>query len=268
MKPEFIDIHAHLYFHQFDEDREQIIQQTINNKVAVINVGVNLETSKQALELAEKNKNFYAVVGFHPLYVDEINIEDFKELEQILKHPKCIGIGECGLDYSNTDKTLKEKQKDYFVRQISLACEYKKPLMIHCRGEQNDNTDIAYSEILEILKSYKKIHPELKVNFHFFNQNTKLAQEILDLGFQFSFTGIITFVKELEKVVKFAPEDKIMSETDSPYVAPRKHRGEKNNPNYVIEIVEKIADIKKIPLNKLKKQLLNNAESFFNITLQ
>lgn len=268
IKPEYIDTHAHLDFEDYKEDFDEVIQRTIDNKVAVITIGTNLEKSKKALEIAEKYDHVWAVIGFHPLYVEESSIEEFKEFEQMLKHPKCVGIGECGLDYSEkrevkSEKSFnfaRDKQKEFFIRQIVLAIENKKPLVIHCRDSWDDT--------LEILKVYKETNPELKVNFHFFNQDQKRAEEILDSGFQYSFTGIITFVKDLEELVKNSPIEKLMSETDAPFVAPKSKRGQRNEPTYVIEIVEKIAELKGLPIKDVKKQLLKNAEEFFRISLK
>jgi len=258
MKPEYIDTHAHLYFDKFDEDRNQVIQRTIDNKVAVINIGTDLDSSKKALELADQNENYYAVIGFHPIYVRDSTMEEFKDLEKLVKHPKCIGIGECGLDYfREEDKEFAEIQKDFFIRQITLAIENDKPLVIHCRD--------AWEDVLDILKVYKEVNENLRLNFHFFNQVIERAKQIIDLGFQFSFTGVITFAKELEEVVTFAPIDKIMSETDSPYAAPKRKRGKRNEPSFVIEVVEKISELKGLPIEEVKKQLLKNAEDFFGI---
>jgi TatD DNase family protein len=265
MKPEYIDTHAHLYFDEYDEDRSDVIKRCEDNKVAVINIGTDLESSKKVLELAEQNKNFYGVIGFHPVYVKDSSSKDFKEFEKLIKHPKCVGIGECGLDYfRDEDKEVAEMQKEFFIRQIGLALDYDKPLVIHCRDARSSGGQ-AWREVLDILKVYKEVHPELKVNFHFFNQDPALAKEILELGFQFSFTGVITFAKELEEVVKFAPLDKIMSETDSPFVAPKNNRGKRNEPSYVIEVVEKIAELKELEVEKVKKQLMSNAEEFFGL---
>jgi TatD DNase family protein len=272
MKPEYIDTHAHLDFPEYKEDFDEVIQRTIDNKVAVITIGTNLEKSKKALEIAEKYDHVWAVIGFHPLYVDEADTADLKEFQKLLQHPKCVGVGECGLDYSVTPKLAKAdneqsdsaegsvvtRQKDFFIQQIAFACEVNKPVIIHCRE--------AWDDTLEILKKYKEVNPELKVNFHFFNQGKERAQEILDAGFQYSFTGIVTFVDDMKGVVKDSPIDKIMSETDSPFVAPKSVRGERNEPSYVIEIVEKIAEIKELPVDDVKKQLMKNAEEFFGLT--
>lgn len=266
MKIEYIDTHAHLDFDDYKEDFDDVIQRTIDNKVAVITIGTNLNKARKALEIAEKYEHVWAVIGFHPLYVKDCDISDFKEFQELLKHPKCVGIGECGLDYSDNPDT--ERQKDFFIQQISLALEYKKPLVIHCREAQNqDGTGQAWDDTLEILKKYKEIDPSLKVNFHFFNQDKERAKEILDAGFQYSFTGIITFVDSLAGVVKESPIESLMSETDAPFVAPKSRRGKRNEPSYVIEIVEKIAEIKGLPVEEVKEQLLRNTEEFFGIRL-
>lgn len=261
----YIDTHAHLYFENYDDDRDDVIARTIDKNVAVINIGTDLESSKKVLALAEKHDHMYGVIGFHPIYVKDSKVEDFKEFEKMLSHPKCVGIGECGLDYFRPeDKEQAEKQKEFFIRQIALALEYKKPLVIHCRDASPLGGD-AWAEVLDILKVYKETNPELRVNFHFFNQDKKLAEEILNSGFQFSFTGVITFAKELEEIVKFAPLDKIMSETDSPFVAPKSHRGQRNEPTYVIDVVEKIAELKGLDVEEVRKVVLKNAEEFFGI---
>lgn len=265
MKPEYIDTHAHLDFDDYKEDFDEVIQRTIDNKVAVITIGTDLEKSRKALEIAEKYDHVWAVIGFHPLYTNDSKVEEFKEFEQMIKHPKCVGIGECGLDYS--DSPDKEKQKEFFIRQIALAIENNKPLIIHCR-DVSPLGGQAWDDTLEILKVYKETNPELKVNFHFFNQDQKRAEEILNSGFQYSFTGIITFVSELEDRVKNTPIEKLMSETDAPFVAPKSKRGKRNEPSYVIEIVEKIAELKGLPVEEVKKQLIKNAEEFFSISLK
>jgi len=279
MKPEYIDTHAHLTHEDYENDLDVVIQNAKDNKVAIITIGTDLEDSKRAIKIAEENENIFAIVGFHPIDTKHSTLEEFKEMEELIKHPKCVGVGECGLDYFRPeDADNKEKQKDFFVRQVALAIEYKKPLMIHCRE--------AYDDTLEILKVYKEVspgdgrHPQshlrhpreggdpgLKVNFHFFNQSPQIAKELLDLGFQVSFTGIITFAKELEETVKFVPIDKMMSETDSPYAAPKPFRGNRNEPSYVIEVVKQIADFKKVDLEETKSKLLKNAEEFFGINL-
>lgn len=259
-KPEYIDIHSHLYPDYYTDDLSAVLKRMRENKVATINVGTGLETSKKALEVAEQNENIFSVIGFHPMDVAEIDENVFEEFEELLKHPKCVGIGEVGLDFAeNREQISGDKQKIFFKKQIELSIKYDKPLMIHCRD--------AWDDTLEILKQYKKENPNLKVNFHFFNQDIDRAKQILDLGFQFSFTGIITFVKELEEVVKFAPLDKIMSETDAPYVSPVPFRRQKNEPTFVIEVVKKIAELKNLDLEIVKKQLLKNAEDFWGLIL-
>jgi TatD DNase family protein len=270
---EYIDIHAHLDFEQYDKDRDEVVKRIRENNVAVINIGTTLETSKKALEVANLDENFYAIVGFHPLYVDDrlqiTDDRDFDELEKLIQDPKCVGIGECGLDFFRLEgnpasrKASQDRQEKFFRKQIELAIKYDKPLMIHCRA--------AYPETIAILEEYSSRHPRegggpgLRVNFHFFTEDLETAKKILGLGFQFSFTGVITFAKEYEELVKFAPMDKIMSETDSPFVAPKSHRGERNEPTYVIEVVEKIAELKGLPLEEVKSQILKNAEEFFEI---
>jgi TatD DNase family protein len=259
-KIKYIDTHAHLYFENYDDDREEVIQRTIDNGVAVINIGTDLKSSKKVLELAETQEHFYGIVGFHPTYTKEIKDaqKELEELEKLIQHPKCVGIGECGLDYfREEDKATADLQKEFLKKQIELAIKYNKPLMIHCRD--------AYPDTLEILEEYKITNPELKANFHFFTESLETAKKILDLGFQFSFTAVITFAKDYEELVKFAPLDKIMSETDSPFVAPKSHRGQRNEPVYVIEVVEKIAELKGLDVEEVREAVLRNAGEFFGL---
>ena len=166
-----------------------------------------------------------------------------------------MGIGECGLDYSrNPSEEEKEKQKNYFLQQIELSIELNLPLMLHVRD--------AYRDVLDILTQY----PKARGNVHFFAGTVEIAQEFLDKGFTLSFTGVITFAREYEKLVKATPIDRILSETDCPYVTPMPYRGKRNEPFYVSEVVNKIALIKNENVEKVKKQLVENAFRVFGLT--
>lgn len=263
MKYEYIDTHSHLTFEDYNDDRDFVLQRMKDNKVATITIGTSLEDSKRAIQLAEENENIFAIVGFHPIETKNSSESEFDEMEKLIQHPKCVGVGECGLDYFRPEDALnKDKQKIFFQKQIELAIKYNKPLMIHCREAWEDTIEILSRHCQNVRRS-----PALKVNFHFFNGTPEIAKRILDLGFQVSFTGIITFVPELEETVKSVPLDKIMSETDSPFASPKPYRGSRNEPIYVIEVVKQIAEFKGLPLEEIKKQLIENAEEFFGISL-
>jgi len=261
----YIDIHCHLDFPDYDKDREEILKEMQKEEIVAITIGADLERSKKAVEIAEQNEKIWACVGIHP---DEIGGE-VEKLEDLLKSPKVVGVGECGLDYFGDEKTsnkdLKEKQKELFKYQIDLALDYNKPLMLHVRSSGKNNFD-AYEDTLEILKEYKnKFGEKLRGNVHFFAADKNIAKEFLDLGFTFSFTGVITFTSDYDEVIKYLPIDSIMSETDAPFVAPTPFRGKRNSPLYVPLIVKKMAEIKGKTEEEMSQEILKNAKRLFAI---
>ncbi len=278
----YIDIHAHLNFAIYNEDRDSLIKKTIDNEISVINIGTQQSTSMEAVKIAEKVKSFYAIVGLHPIhtiesYHDEEEIgkegegfisrgeifdkEYYRNL--IISSNKVIGIGECGLDYYRNDKKTKEKQEKAFREQIELSIETDIPLMLHVRPSEGKYD--AYYDVLSIIKEYIKKGFKLKGDVHFFAGTKEIAKEFIDLGFYISFTGVITFAKEYEDLVLFVPINRILSETDSPYVSPIPFRGKRNSPLNVREVVKKIAEIKKIDEDVVSKQIMKNAKRLFNI---
>jgi TatD DNase family protein len=276
MKPQYFDIHSHLNFEKYDNDREQVIGKLAQEKIWTNTVGTDLETSKEAVALADETKHLYATIGLHPSAaeaasakeVSSIKTFDEQEFEKLVVHPKVVAIGECGLDYfvspkhsgGGTEISVEEKkrQKREFEKQIEFAVKHNKPLMIHCRN--------AYPDCLDILSSFQKVYgKKVRGNFHFFTEPVETAKKVLDIGFTVSFTGPITFVGDLEGVVKFVPLESMMAETDAPFAAPVPYRGQRNEPKYVQEIVGKIARIKKIDFEKVRAQLVDNSLSFFGI---
>lgn len=278
--PEYFDIHAHVNFVAFDADRDAAIKRAIEAGVWVVNVGTQADTSRAAVELAEKyEKGMYAIVGIHPVHTSK-SFHDVKELGEgnreftsrgevfnstiyrtMTKHPKVVGIGECGLDYYRLEPESEKKQRETFVAQIALANEVGKPLMLHVR---NGSGKSAYRDALAILKTDANV----KGDFHFFAGGWDEAKEILDAGFFLSFTGVITFARDYDEVVRNAPLDRIMSETDCPYVAPAPYRGKRNEPLYVREVVKKIAEIRREPLERVQEQLVLNAIRFFGLKIE
>lgn len=277
--PQYIDAHAHMNFAAYDEDRDAVISNCLKNDTWMINVGTMQTTSEKVVELADKyEKGVYAIVGLHPIHVnksfhdkDEIGPEgksftskgedfDYDFYKNLTNNPKVVGIGECGLDYFRgaDDPEFVKRQKDAFGKQIQLAIEADLPLMIHCRE--------AYDDTLDILESYKKeAGDKLRGNMHFFAGSLDIAKRVLDFGFTLSFTGVITFAKDYEDLVKFVPLEKMLSETDCPYVTPVPYRGQRNEPVYVSEVVKKIAEIKNEPLDKVKEQLVSNIRAQYRI---
>jgi TatD DNase family protein len=267
----YIDIHAHLNFSDFDEDREKVIERTLKNDMGVINIGTNLTTSKEVLDLAQKHEDLYCAIGIHPTEADKIkNIENsISELESMINNDKVVCVGECGLDFFHIDgdlRTHKDIQREIFQKQIDLALRYNLPLMIHCRD--------AYESVIEILKAHKKrvenleddlYGMNLRGNVHFFAGSTDDAREIIELGFTVSFTGVVTFAPQYRELIEFVPLDKMHAETDSPFVAPKPFRGKRNEPLYTMEVIKKIAEIKGLDFNTVANQLQKNATEMFGV---
>ncbi|MAZ41095.1 hydrolase TatD [bacterium] len=276
MEPKAIDIHSHVNFEAFAEDRDDVIKRAFEAGVWMINVGTEASTSKSAVEFAHKyDTGMYATVGLHPIHAGGSDYHDKNELtenefnslktdvgfvKELGRDDKVLAVGECGLDYYRLETDTKEKQKKAFIEQIHLANELGKPLMLHARGERGDDT--PYEEALEILQKESKV----KGNFHFFAGSLDVAQKIWSAGYTTSFTGVITFARVYEKLIKEAPLDKIMVETDCPYAAPVPHRGKRNEPLFVLDIVEKVAKIKKMPVEDVQKQLVTNTMNFFGLS--
>ncbi len=277
MTPKYIDIHSHLNFKVFDEERDEVIKRALDNDTWVINVGTQVDTSKQAIELAHKYKEgVYATVGLHPIHTGK-SFHDKQELgdegeeftsrgeifnkeiyRKLLADPKVVAMGECGLDYYRTELESIEKQKEIFIEQIELANELNKPLMLHIRD--------AYTDALAILKKYAKV----KGVVHFFTGTLEEAKGFLDFGFMISFAGVTTFPPKKDgtgchynEVIKNIPLDMILTDTDSPYVAPVPYRGKRNEPVYVREIVKKIAEIKNLPEEEVRDAIVANAKRVF-----
>ncbi len=278
MRFDFVDIHTHVNFAAYDADREEVIKRASDAGVAMINVGTQVDTSRKAIEIAERADNCFAIVGLHPIHTSKSH-HDEKELgagnkeftsrgenfdmdvyRQMFKHPKVVGIGECGLDYYRLDEESIKKQREDFEKQIDLANEVGKPLMLHVRSNKESGRS-AYRDALEILRARAKV----KGDFHFFAGSWEEAKEILDFGFTLSFTGVITFARDYDEIIRNAPLDMIMSETDAPYVSPAPFRGKRNEPVHVREVVKKIAEIRGEEYEKVREKLAENACRVFGL---
>ena len=251
MNPNLVDIHCHLDFKDFNDDRDEVIKRALRENIWMINIGIDAKTSQKAIEIAEKYEGVFASVGLHPDEKENFDMDYYRQLD---KHPKVVAIGECGLDLKSQKSNLKS-QINIFEKQIELALELDKPLMIHCRD--------AHEEILDILNSYRD--SKLRGNIHFFSGNWEQAQKYFDLGFTISFTGVITFARDYDEVIKKSPLDKIMIETDAPFVAPVLFRGKRNEPLYVREVAKKIAEIRNEPYEKIAEITTANAQKLFNL---
>lgn len=287
MTPKYIDIHSHVNFTAFDADRDEVISRALDNDTWVINIGTQIDTSKSALALANKyEEGVYAVIGLHPIHTgashhDEKELgeggkeftsrgetfdkEDYREL---LKDSKVVAIGECGLDYYHMNEDSIKIQKENFIAQVGLANETERPLMIHVRNNYEGKNRNAYADVLEILKQYAKV----KGVIHFFEGDLEDAKNFIAFGFMISFTGAITYPPkksgrscDYEGIIKDLPLDIILTDTDSPYMAPVPYRGKRNEPVYVKEIVKKIAEIKNLPEEEVAKAIITNARRLFGI---
>ena len=235
----------------------------------MINVGTSLATSREAVVLAEKHQNgVYAIVGLHPADdADELAAFDAEAYRALAAHPKVVGIGECGLDYFRLPEDAAERsrvierQKEAFMAQIALANECGKSLMLHVRASAKSSD--AYQDAIAMLKEHAKV----KGNSHFFAGTVEDARGFLDIGYTMSFTGVITFAREYAELVEYVPLDMMHAETDCPFVAPMPYRGKRNEPSYVSEVVDKIARIKKLPLEEVEQALLANARRLWGVRI-
>lgn len=278
MLPKLFDAHTHLQFLAFDKDRAEVIKRTLEARVWMVNVGSQKDTSQKAVDLANQfEKGVYATVGLHPIHTDknyhdpeetsgngfngrdeEFDYDFYKNLAII---PKVVAIGECGLDYFRLEPgDSKEKQKEAFIKQIDLASELKKPLMIHCRE--------AFDDLISLLTTnHQRLNPIPGI-IHFFTGTSDEAKKLLEMDFSFTFGGLITFNRGFDEIIKFLPLEKILLETDAPYVSPVPFRGKRNEPVYVAEVAKRLAEIKNIPYEKIAEQTVKNALEIFKISAE
>ncbi len=254
-----VDTHAHLYWDSFQDDLEQVIDRCVDNNLGIIiNIGTDLKTSQQSIDLTSEQIKMYATVGIHPhdgtadltQNMDQLMVQ----LEQMaLSAPdKVVAIGECGLDFSQGDQDKQTQQKLY-RQQVLLAKKLNLPLVIHCR---NAWQDIFIPE----LQGAKGV-------FHTFSGTSEDAQKALDLGFYLSFSCTITYPKneELRQILKELPLDKIVTETDCPFLPPQPIRGERNEPMYVKEVIKVIAELKNLDQTQVEDQVIQNSKLLFGI---
>jgi len=303
----FIDTHAHLNFREFGDEIPEVIKRAeIVEVKQIINIGSNFDTSKKSVELASEYQNLFASVGIHPIHLasdivetakfdgkeysfktrkEDFNYEKFFELAK--SSNKVVAIGETGLDYfrinennnfqfsinnfqsNSNDSILKTKQiqKKVFEEHIRLAEELGLPLILHCRGSE-DNLYDAYDDMLNIIENCKlKTENFPKGVIHCFGGNLDQAKEFIKFGFYIGFTGIVTFknATELQNIAREIPLNKILIETDCPFLAPVPYRGKRNEPAYVVEVARKIAELKNISIDEVESVTTQNAKNLFKI---
>ncbi len=278
-----IDTHAHLNFNAYKDDLEEIIKRTLDSDIWMINVGSQYETSKKAVEIAQRYKEgIYAAVGLHPIHLEtglvkikndaeEIEIKtkeedfDYERYKELAQTQKVIAIGEIGLDYYWRPKTtkkkelFKQKQKDLLLKQLELAKELNLPVIFHCR--------MAHQDLIKFLKENPEIKPE-KAVAHGFVGNLEELNQYLNFGYYIGFNGIIFKSIEginFEENIRNTPLDRILIETDCPYLTPPPFEGQRNEPLYVRYIAKKIAEIKNLSYEEIAEITTKNAKRLFKI---
>ena len=258
MMSNIFDTHCHLQFPQYDKDRKEVLARSDEAGVKIICVGTDLETSTEAIDLSQEHKNIWATVGLHPNGIPEYF--DISVYQNILKNPKVIAIGEVGLDYYRTPEAEKQKtQKEIFEQFIDLAIKYKKPMVLHFRDSSKGSAGKVHKDALEILPK------DIAGVSHSFTGNLAEAKEYVNRGMYLGFNGIITFARQYDEVVKYAPMENILLETDAPYLTPEPYRGQRNEPLYVKEVAKKIAELKNISINEVIAKTTQNVINLFKI---
>lgn len=249
------DTHAHYDSGAFNADRFDILSSMPYNGVGlIVDPGCDLESSRQAIELAERFSFVYAAVGWHPEDIDKLTPEGMQELEKLAEHPKCVAIGEIGLDYY-WDAEHKQEQKELLCRQIELALRLDKPIIVHDRE--------AHGDSLEIVCRY----PELRGVFHCFSGSAEMAKELLRRGWYLGFDGPVTYknARKALEVMELCPIDRLLLETDSPYLSPVPMRGKRNDSRNLKYIAEKIAEVKGCAAEDIACAAYENGRRLFEI---
>ncbi len=256
-----IDSHTHLNFPDFKDNYQKIIADCLKKGIGVVNIGADFESSKRAVEIANEypDQPVYASIGMHPESINE-NFE--AEKFQNLINNKVVAVGEIGLEYYfDNNHDIIEKQKELFKQQLNFAIENNLPVILHARGSK-DNSHGAYLDIVDGINQLQIVGVA-----HCFGANEKIAQKFLDLGFYLGFTGIITFknksLESLREVVKYCPLDRILIETDAPWLTPEPHRGEQNLPQYVELVAQKVAELKSLTLEQVCQKTTKNWQQLF-----
>lgn len=254
----FIDTHVHLNADQYEEDVVEVIERALEAGVSkMVVVGFDRKTIQKAMTLAEQYSFIYVVIGWHPVDAIDCTEEDLLWIEELSKHPKVVGIGETGLDYY-WGKSPKEVQQDVFRKQIQLAKKVKLPIIIHNRD--------ATADVVRILE--EEDAKEVGGIMHCFGGSVEIAEQCIEMNFLISLGGPVTFknAKAPKKVAAEIPLEKLLIETDAPYLTPHPHRGKRNEPFYVTLVAEEIAKIKELPIEEVATVTTKNALNLFQIS--
>lgn len=278
------DTHAHINFKDYKDDSEQVIRRALRENVWMVLVGSEHKTSKRALEFANKyEKGVYAAVGLHPIQLVDIEAKDkeagvsfytrseefnYDNYEKLAKFEKVVAIGEIGLEYHHISlfdnaQEIKEKQKKVFLEQLLLARQLDLPAIIHCRQAHDDMLRL----ITEFKQEYKQIVPNNRpwAVIHCFSGDEDLAWKYFSLGMMISFTGLVTFSQRWDDLIRKMPLDRLMLETDCPYMTPEPYRGQRNEPLLVSYVAERVAKIRHLTFDKIAEITTRNARDFFRI---
>ena len=254
----YFETHAHYDFKQYDNDREKLLSKDLpqSDVSHVLNIGTNLESTKKSIELANKYDYIYAAVGFHPLYVDEMKAGDLEILEKLAKEPKVVAFGEIGLDYHYDTAPPKDWQKECFVKQMDLAVKLGLPVIIHCRDSHED--------VFEMLTA-SGVGAKLGGVMHCYSGTPEMAVKYVEMGFHIGIGGVVTYknARALRETVKIVPKERLLIETDCPFLPPEPHRGTRNDSQMLYYIVEKIGTILGISHKEAAKITCENAKRLF-----
>ena len=253
-----IDTHAHLQFKSYNEDRDEVTKRNSEELDAIINVGTSVDASEKGVKLSKKFGNFFSSVAVHPHHVDQWSNKTYDELKVLGQNKKVVAVGEVGLDkyiYKGYPKPNLKKQSDVLDKQIQLAQELNKPILFHCRE--------AYDELYEQIKNY---NGKVRGLMHCYMGDWSQAKKFLGMGFYISFSGNITYKGNdyIREVAKKVPEDRILSETDSPFLSPEPRRGKRNEPIYVKIVVSTISNLKGWSQETAAHITTKNAKELFN----
>lgn len=253
-----IDTHAHLQFAAYDEDRDEVVKRNSAELEKIINVGTSVDASKKGVELSRKVSNFYASVAVHPHHVDQWNKDTHDILKSLGKDKKVVAVGEIGLDnhvYTGYPPPDLKKQSEILEQQINLALALDKPILFHCRQ--------AYAELYNQIKKYRG---KITGLMHCYMGDWIQTKKFLDMGLYISFSGNITYRGNdyIRDVAKNLPENRVLTETDSPFLSPEPHRGQRNEPTYVKMVAGEIAKVRGCDIKEVARFTTQNAKILFN----
>lgn len=280
MKPKLIDVHTHVQFAAYDSDMTEVIDRSLKSDTWLINVGTQQDTSAKAVEVANLYKEgVYATIGLHPIHTEKSyhdsqelgggetakdftsrgEIFDYEFYKKLGADPKVLAIGECGLDYYRLEESSRVKQLEAFESQIKLSFELKKPLMIHCRN--------AFRDLIDCLVKNKNKLNDLPGIIHFFTGTPEDAAELMKLGFYFSFGGVTTFTRDYDAAIKKIGLDRIVLETDAPYVTPIPFRGKRNEPSYLSNTAKAVSEVLGVTEETAALKTTANAKKVLKINI-